>query len=704
MVMNRRGQYRSNSSRTSEAQQADLLLLDPDCTNRMVETPPADLFVRSPTTIDQRAVSSIKALSVDRVAALLGVSTATVRNWVRAGHLKPVCERPLSFLEQDAVGLKAAIALGSLDRLRKRANKSGSETMGIPKEYAASSRLVAIVDRILSIADQKQLDVNALMFVSALRWLELHGEVERTAPTSLFAMSTFDSWKRESVRAEILTWHCTLRHHHSEVYEAIYSSMNDVVADDILGLIYQSLSNEGAKSKKGSYYTPPNVVIDALTHTAFYGQTFLDPCCGTGQYLLCAARLLNLSPENIFGFDLDELATRIARLNLLVAFPSHDFQPNISCLNALTELATEQMYCNTNHLLGQIDFIATNPPWGSYKNSPYSASFTNGINSNEAFALFLAKSLTLLKQGGRLSFILPESILRIRTHADIRELLLNNTKLTHIAKLGRLFTGVFTPAIRLDLIKGKADRDWSVSIAENGSRRYEIPQQRFMTNHHYAFNVGVTDSEDQIIKKLYAIDHLTLENNADWALGIITGDNARFISDTPGVGMEPVFRGSDISTFGVGVPRRFVKFEPAQFQQVAREELYRAPEKLIYRFITDTLTFAYDDKQRLTLNSANVVIPRLPGFSMKAALAFLNSRVFQYIFTKTYSTHKVLRGDLEKLPFPIAAADMSAQIEALVDACQDHAARRAQLDELVYAVFGLTPSEKHEIERTTESK
>ena len=42
----------------------------------------------------------------------------------------------------------------------------------------------------------------------------------------------------------------------------------------------------------------------------------------------------------------------------------------------------------------------------------------------ESFNLFIEKSLSMLKQGGYLSFILPESILTIGTHKEIRNIIL----------------------------------------------------------------------------------------------------------------------------------------------------------------------------------------------------------------------------------------------------------------------------------------
>ena len=58
-------------------------------------------------------------------------------------------------------------------------------------------------------------------------------------------------------------------------------------------------------------------------------------------------------------------------------------------------------------------------------------------------------------------------------------------------------------------------------------------------------------------------------------------------------------------------PAAFIRFDPDRFQQAAPERKYRAPEKLVYRFISKKLIVAYDDRGRLTLNSANILIPRV---------------------------------------------------------------------------------------------
>lgn len=637
-------------------------------------------------------IDHLRPLSVESAASIIGVSTATIRNWVKAGYLSPTGQRPLLFDQQEVLSLKSSIASGDVSRLRARANKSTSGSKSIPTEYMGDLSAVSVIEAVVALFDREheRLSMSEMLFLTSLRILELRGEVSIGSFENKIDLSHFHSWRRRAVREEIFEWFSVNKKTIcASDYEKLSRIVHVVPDGDLVGLIYQALASEGDKSNKGSYYTPPEVVATSLSYEVGTASSFLDPCCGTGQYLLCAAKTLKLKIEDIYGFDNDELATRIARINLLIAFPQADTRPNVECLDTITELATGEVFCPTNYMLGSVDFIATNPPWGAFKNRQLAAHLTNGVRSSEAFSLILAKSIRLLKDGGRLSFILPESILKIRIHADIREMILTHTRVLRISHLGRQFSGVFTPVIRLDLVKETPNDSSQVSI-ENQGEVHKVEQNRFLKNENFVLDANVTESEDRILDRLYANEFVTLKGNADWALGIVTGNNKSFIKDQPQEKMEAIYKGSDVCKFVLKEPSSYLYFTPDKFQQVAKMEFYRAPEKLIYKFISSKLVFAFDDAQRLTLNSANMLIPRLPGISTKIALGFLNSNVFQYIFSKKFSTHKVLRGDLEMLPFPRVSGAEGAEIERIVDQILAGHDRNFELNRAVYSAFRVT--------------
>ncbi len=112
-------------------------------------------------------------------------------------------------------------------------------------------------------------------------------------------------------------------------------------------------------------------------------------------------------------------------------------------------------------------------------------------------------------------------------------------------------------------------------------------------------------------------------------------------------------RGRDLRKFSYEKPGQYLFYDPEQLQQVAPEKFYRAREKLIYRFVGKVPVFSYDGAQMFTLNSANILIPHLPGLDMKYVLAVLNSRTVSFWWQKKYNALKMLRSHLESIPIPI---------------------------------------------------
>lgn len=629
----------------------------------------------------------MKCLSTGEAAAILGVSGATVRNWFRAGYLAAVATNPLSFLESEILSLTERIKTNRFNRLRKRANKTASERVNVSD--IDDPGIAADLAKIGALILAERIDPQSFIFLAALKLLRAAGEVRLPDIGGEFHPE-FAEWRRESVKAIMRDW--AMRHGNrlcrvpDEAFD--YFLSRDDYADR-LGLLYQGLLSVGRRSRTGTYFTSLDIIDESLRSLDPPPSSFLDPCCGTGRYLVRAASRFNIDPSRLYGFDSDPAAIDIARLNILLHYRDTDAMPMMRCLDSLNDLANGCPDCDTNHLLGSVDAVATNPPWGGCKNLPRHRNLASLVKSGESFSMFLEKSLRLLRQGGQLSFLLPESMLKIKTHSEIRKLLLENCAIKKITMLGRVFPGVFTHIVRLDLEKRPAPPEWDVKVERPGAG-YRVPQTRFLANAGCAFDVAVTPGDGRLIGKIYSRPYQTLRHNADWALGIVTGDNTRHVLSAPVAGSEPIVRGRDVYKFAARPPRCHIRFRPREFQQVAPEHIYRAPEKLIYRFVSERLVFAYDDTGLLTLNSANILIPRLPGLSIKAAMAFLNSGVFQYIFTKRFHTRKILRGDLETLPFPILGDEAARRIEAQVDLCMGGDYGPAdELDRMICAAFGL---------------
>ncbi len=638
-------------------------------------------------------------INLFKTSEILGVSNATIRNWVRHNYLSPIKnESDVLFEINEVHSLKENIDKGNIARLNKRANKRNSSKQFIPKEYTGNNDIDAKIISISNYILERSLSIDVSIFLLALNLLYKEKLIFSSALSDLL---TFDeNYFKNNYILKIL----------KEFFEAIKSfsekdNYDELLVqklpehNDVLGLIYQSIKYEGEKAKQGSYYTPKNIVDEIISDYVESNFKILDPCCGTGQFLLNASDYIS-NPNNLFGFDIDNIAVFIAKINLIIKWRTINFNPNLFVKDTLLEIDSSSLFI-TKEYPEFYDLIITNPPWGlHFGNGTLTSLKTNypNIKSLESFSYFLSKSIEMLKENGVLSFILPESILNIKVHRDIRNTVLKNTSILKIAKLGRAFTNVFTNVIRLDLTKKSPQCRHKIKIV--GQTEYFIDQNRFTSNPDLIFDIDVNDFDNSIIGKVYAQKFVTLKNNADWALGIVTGDNKKFLKSIKLDGYEEIYKGKEVNKYLLSDASNYILFEPEKFQQVAPIEKYRAKEKLIYRFISNKLVFAYDNKQRLTLNSANVLVPRLTDYPIKVILALLNSSLYQFIYLKKFNTIKVLRGNLEELPFPIFSQTIYSEILNLVDKVLTNKIKISVIDDFIFNLFNITDKEKIHINKS----
>jgi SAM-dependent methyltransferase/predicted site-specific integrase-resolvase len=648
--------------------------------------------------------SPIEYLDLNETVSILGVSSATIRNWIKHNYLTPkeTPNKKLVFRSSQIKELKEKIASGEVNRLNKRANKKSSSSTFIPDEYADNQEVIKLVQEILENHRTNQLQKDKVLLVLAINLLKNNKLVSYRDLSNLAELD----YKNDAIKNEINWWLERIQDKKIDKNYADLLSISIPNISDILGLVYQSLSTEGSKAEGGSYYTPKKVVDEIIDSYVQKNHLVLDPCCGSGQFLLSVARKVK-DPTKIWGFDIDEKAVRLARLNLILHFPDIDFEPHIYHKNTLTETNLSGLFSENN--IPRFDVIATNPPWGVHfsKNETYELqNLFPEIKSGEAFSYFIQKGLELLKEDGVLSFVLPEAILNIKTHRDIRGTLVNKTTVKKVKYLNRVFKNVFTPVIRLDVVNKKPHSSNTIQAEKDGSI-YEIEQSRIQNNADHILNVFTDTADISLFDKTYSIEHTTLKDKAEWALGVVTGDNKKHLSDKKTKTNEPILTGKDIKKFTTVPAQNFIEFNPDDFQQVAPVYKYRAKEKLIYKFISKELVFSYDDKQTLTLNSANILIPKVEDYPIKTILALFNSSLYQLLYQKKFGAIKILKGDIEQLPLPIIDKKKHKEIEHLVNKLLDNTERTenrkkmyAELDDYIMELFKLNKDEKDYVKKS----
>ena len=611
----------------------------------------------------------------------LNVSDATIRNWIKLGIISNQ-----RFSSIEISDLKNKIRNKSFDKLVSRANKNYSTKKFIPFEYFFDtkniSETIQFIDKLNEVLTC--FSVEQKMFFTSILYLKKNDffVLKKSIQEILYFLN--NEKHKKQILIELSEWYAKISFSYSEKLENFFNVILPNNEPDFLGIIYQSLKNEGDKSSTGSYYTPHNLVkniVDEYVETNF---KVLDPACGTGQFLLQFSDKIN-NPNLIYGFDIDKISVIIARINLMIKFKNINFKPKVFEINSVFESI------NT-----KFDFIATNPPWGAYfskSNKKILIDKYPNISSYEIFSYFINNSLKILKNNGILSFILPVSFLNVKIHKDIRKIIVKNTTILKIFEFGRIFENVFTDVIRIDVKNNKSNEN-KIEI-NNKNIKYKIYQNEFTTDDNFTFYTKISPDELKIIKKIHTKAYFTLKNNAVFGLGIVTGNNNKFLSKKIAENLEPIIKGRDLESFFLKKASFFIKFEPENLQQVAPINIYHSNEKLIYKFISKNLVFAYDNKQNLTLNSANILIPKVENYNIKIFLGLLNSKLYNFLFQKKYNTIKILRSHIESLPLPILTEIQKEQIEHLVNEILETKIISNELDNYICNIFNLSNEEKN---------
>lgn len=166
------------------------------------------------------------------------------------------------------------------------------------------------------------------------------------------------------------------------------------------------------RRRQGAFYTPPHLVAWVLDHALPQQGTVLDPACGTGHFLVEAARRLGV--RAVHGSDLDAEAVRIARERLHAEDPSvpvDDIARQVVVADGL--IAWEGR---------TFDAVVGNPPFlGQLRTSTAGQSDRRGLGAyTDTSAVFLHRSLDLATPGGVVALVQPLSVLATRDAGPVR--------------------------------------------------------------------------------------------------------------------------------------------------------------------------------------------------------------------------------------------------------------------------------------------
>ncbi len=311
---------------------------------------------------------------------------------------------------------------------------------------------------------------------------------------------------------------------------------------DLIGKIYEENLNYGDRKILGEFYTPIPVINYILDVTGYSQENsiennrFIDISCGSGSFIIRAIEILifrfkylyNLErlsdltlenaisiimkiKENIYGVDINPIACVLCQIS--IHFALFEIYKIIKEYDSTYKLPNFNIY-NENALNfindKNFDFVVGNPPYLFIRNIP--KEHRNIIEKSKLktihgqydyYQIFLEKGINLLKEGGKLGYIIPDSILALSNRSIIREYIYNMTKIKEIYYTGPKFDDPIVSNIILILQKEifKKNREKNLINIKIGNNENEIVQKT-LEEWNYKFLINLKEEDQFIINKL----------------------------------------------------------------------------------------------------------------------------------------------------------------------------------------------------------
>ena len=285
-----------------------------------------------------------------------------------------------------------------------------------------------------------------------------------------------------------------------------------------------------------SYYTDDYAITKYMSEMIGVsdGDCVLEPCGGNGVFV---DSILKIKPDlNIDTVDIDNEAVLVMK-NKYSSFHNVTVRKTDTLIDELFD-----EYSNNGHYTK----IIGNPPYGAWQDYDRRDLLKKkypGINAKETYALFLARCINLLKDGGILSFIIPDTFLFIRSHKYLRSMILLNTKIREILIFkSNLFPEVSYGYSKMCIITLQKVKDPTIAlnnefIVKTGfinntdlidtDKKHivctKLTQQEMYYNEDHTLLLG-----DKPIQQLINNIPQCLGDLADCVTGICTGDNGKY--------------------------------------------------------------------------------------------------------------------------------------------------------------------------------
>jgi len=416
-----------------------------------------------------------------------------------------------------------------------------------------------------------------------------------------------------------------------------------------------------------------------------------------------------------FNKDVEEKATKIAKLDAEL----EEIRNNKIYENAFEwRFEFPEVLNDEGDFMG-FDVVIGNPPYILVQSigdqnifDYYKTNYQTAVYKIDTYALFYELGLKLISSTGLLGFITPNTFLKNKHSKELRQLILSHS----ISEIINFYTQVFEDAsvdtLILLMSKCKSNKDHEFLFypyrdnVSNLSNTDKIRHKQIEFNKgNYELELDVDTNERLLLSK---IEHHTkpISEYGRSYFGIQTFDRKLFVSRTKNNDdYYPVIDGGNINRFIHKPFVEYVHFKKESIKSGGDSEVYKR-QRIVVRQIGRYPEGTIIEPYLMTLNTIyNLFLFKDDIDFLRFILSLLNSKLFQFYWMKKFYDNKatfpkIKKEPLESLPIKDAPKDVINELSTLVETVMnykqnstDSSDLEAQIDQLVYQLYGLTEEE-----------
>lgn len=357
---------------------------------------------------------------------------------------------------------------------------------------------------------------------------------------------------------------------------------------------------------------------------------------------------------------------------------------------------------------GGFDIVIGNPPYklcqpsntDDYHLDYYKTQYCVASYKIDLFHLFFEKGISLIRDGGVLSYITPNTYLTNKYIKPLRKHILEKCAIKRIINHDKVFDSASVDTATIVMVKEPGAQQEVIVMHTANFVFAEIcrkQQSEWMKDKDLVFNINA--------ENIAAVSNCTtLGTVCKTYFGIQAFDRKTSISEfKENEHYLPLIDGADIHPYTYAQPRIFFNYLPEKIKSGGDWGVYSQP-RIVVRQIGQIPVVGLCEASILASNTLYSIYPKDDQYDLRFLLACLNSAFIRSYWKAKYSDNKALfpkiKGfQLKELPIPIVTREQQEAVIAIVDKVlrikelgkdMDTSEQEKEIDMLIEKMYGVS--------------